>query len=95
MLRARDRRSALEKSTPLWLSPLGLCRRHRRPRLRLRNTVGFDAAVSGDDADEGGALDAEAESCEGGRSGLEFTRTVVRVVEIEEEGLFRNIVTYL
>eukprot|EP00903_Cladosiphon_okamuranus_P020545 g18858.t1 len=104
MLRARDRR-ALAKS-PRRRVPLALCCRHfRRARPTLRSTVVVSDAASrstavvsnaavareGDEALEEG----DVERCEDGGSGLEFTRTVVRVVEIEEEGLFRNIVSYL
>lgn len=91
MLRDRDQ-SALARSQR-WLAPLNaLCCRHRRARLALRNTVVFDTAVT---RDSDGGHESDLEWCERGRAGLEFTRAVVGVVEIEEEGLFRNIVTYL
>ena len=97
MLRARDRRSLVKR--PRWLAPLEPCCRRRRAMLALRNTFVVDtAAVSGDGGDADALLlDADnVERCEeGGTSSWDLARAVKFVVEMEEEGLFRNIVTYL
>lgn len=86
MLRARHRNSLLrsDKGWRLWGATF---------TERKRGIATTTAVTSVQNAH--GQSTADVELVEEGRSGWDFGRAVVTVVEIEEEVLFRNIITYL
>eukprot|EP00903_Cladosiphon_okamuranus_P019194 g17653.t1 len=87
MLRTRHRKSLLRSSTGWGLG-------YKFGKRKGSTTARLPAVASVREARGHSASDVEL--AEMGRSvGWDFRRAVVTVVQIEEEGLFRNIVTYL
>ncbi|CAM9790486.1 unnamed protein product [Scytosiphon promiscuus] len=95
MMRARHRRSSL-RTKKSWLPWPDLLRPKQR-QLTASAAVGstFQPGSGTQGTGAGTPTLSELELAEAGRSDWNFARAVTAVVEMEEEGLFRSIVTYI